>query len=377
MPSFFWQSSSKLHIFWRLLLKLANLLPMLKFIVAIVGLLIAVSGHAAEYFFDFSKFPINQCPTGYLSRVSGQGQPGDWKVITDDVTRVLTPMSSNGVASVKRSVLAQTAKDATDEHFPLLLLDGEEFSDFTLTTRFKIVSGVAEQMAGIAFRAKDEKNYYVIRFSALGNNFRFYKFVGGERHPAVGTDVQVPAGVWHELKLICKGNEIRCQLNGKECTPPINDTSFMSGKVGFWTKSDSVSHFVDAKIEYTPKVPFAKTLVAETLKEHSRLLGLKLYTMKENENPKIVACDDEKELGTEGGKVEADIIQTGHVYFAKSGNVIEVSLPLRDRNGDIAAAVKVKMKSFIGETEKNGVARAMPIRTFMEQRFGAIPDLMQ
>ena len=335
------------------------------------------SGRAAEFFFDFSQFPVGQCPTGYVSLVSGEGKPGTWQVITDDVPRILAPFSSNVVGSVKRSVLAQTSQDATDEHFPLLLLNSEEFGDFTLTTRFKIVSGVAEQMAGIAFRARDEKNYYVVRFSALGNTFRFYKFVDGHRQPAVGTDVQVTAGVWHDMTLICKGNQIRCQLDGKDCTPPITDTTFTSGKIGFWTKSDSVSHFIDTKVEYTPKVPFAKTLVSETLKEYPRLLGLKLYTVKDSETPRLIASDDAKEIGIEGGKVEADVIENGHVYFLKTGDTVEVILPLRDRNGDIAAAIKVKMKSFMGEMEKNGVARAMPIRDFMQNRFGAVPDLMQ
>src|SRR5207247_226680 len=103
-------------------------------------------------------------------------------------------------------VLAQVNQDPTDERFPLLVFDGETFSDFTLTTRFKLVRGDVEQMAGLAFRVQDEKNFYVIRASGLGNNVRFYKVVGGVRSAPIGPEQPVAKGVWHELKVQCKAN---------------------------------------------------------------------------------------------------------------------------------------------------------------------------
>ena len=113
-------------------------------------------------------------------------------------------------------MLAQLAQDPADEHFPLLIYEGETIGDFTLTTRFKTVKGVVEQMAGIAFRIQNETNYYVVRASSLGNTFRFYKVLNGQRGPLVGPEVPIPSGVWHELTVECKGNAIRCLLNGKE-----------------------------------------------------------------------------------------------------------------------------------------------------------------
>src|ERR1044071_2721353 len=106
-------------------------------------------------------------------------------------------------------------QDPMDERFPMLVCDRETFGDFTLTTRFKLAGGKTEQMAGIAFRIQDEKNYYVIRASALGNNFRFYKFVDGMRSAPIGPGMEVTPGVWHEMSVSCKGNEIRCAFDGK------------------------------------------------------------------------------------------------------------------------------------------------------------------
>src|SRR6202040_4145266 len=200
---------------------------------------LALPASAAELKIDFGDFPLDPAPPGFRSTVTGQGQPGDWKIIMDDVPPLLAPLTPDATAVAKRAVLAQLAQDPTDEHFPLLIYEGEIFGDFKLTTRFKTVSGVREQMAGIAFRIQDETNYYVLRASSLGNNCRFYKVVKGVRGNPFGPAVRLPAGIWHELGIECKGNQIDLQLDGKALIPTLNDDSFSRGKIGFWTKSDS------------------------------------------------------------------------------------------------------------------------------------------
>src|ERR1035437_4819401 len=215
----------------------------------------------AEIKFDFSSFPTDQTPTGFRSTVAGEGKPGDWKVIMDEVAPLLAPLTTQSPVVTRRAVLAQLSREALDEHFPLLIYEGETFSDFKLTTKFKTVGGGLEKMAGIAFRMQDEKNFYVVRASSLGSSFRFYKVVNGERGEPIGPAVEVSSGVWHELGVECKGSQIRCTLDGKEMFPPLGDGSFASGKVGFWTKSDSVSYFCDTRINYTPKMVPAQAIV--------------------------------------------------------------------------------------------------------------------
>ncbi len=195
-----------------------------------VFLLLAFSAAAAERQFDFSAFPQNQTPPGFRSAVTGNGKPGDWKVIVDEAP---TPASSPAAQApgLKQAVLAQLAQDPTDEHFPLLIFEDKIFGDFAITTRFKTVRGVTEQMAGIAFRIQNETNYYVVRASSLGNSFRFYKVVDGERSTPIGPQIPIASGLWHELSVACKGNQIRCLLNGKEVIPPLQDSSFSSGKI--------------------------------------------------------------------------------------------------------------------------------------------------
>src|SRR5258708_18791563 len=153
----------------------------------------------------------------------------------------------------KGPVVAQLARDRTDEHFPLLIYEDEAFGDFTLTTRFKIVDGAAEQMAGIAFRTQDERNYYYIRASALGSTFSFFKIVNGIRSPPTGVKVEISKGVWHQLVLDCKGNNISALLDGAGVLPPLSDTSFLSGEIGDWTKSDSAGYFTGPPFSYITK----------------------------------------------------------------------------------------------------------------------------
>jgi hypothetical protein len=339
-------------------------------------LLAALPAFAAERKFDFSVVREHELPPGFRSAVTGQGRPGDWRVLLDDVAPLLEPLTPNAPSVAKRAVLAQLAEDPTDEHFPLLILEEETFGDFTFTTQFKTVRGRKEQMAGIAFRIQNETNYYLVRASSLGNTFKFYKVVNGQRGELIGPQTPIPSGVWHQLSISCKGNEIRLLLNGKELIPPLTDHSFTSGKIGFWTKSDSVSYFADAKIVYTPRELPAQVIVREMMEKYPRLLGLKIFVAGQApEQTRLIGSKDEKELGEPGGETEHAVIDQGGVFYGKGKQSVVVTMPLRDRNGDRVAALRVIMKSFPGQTEQNAVARAMPIAREMERRIAAIESL--
>jgi len=339
--------------------------------------MLALPGLAAERTFDFSEIPAGQTPPGFRSTLTGSGKPGEWKIILDETPSLFPPLTPQAQSTARRPVLAQTAQDPTDEHFPLLIFEEEVFGDFTLSTRFKTVSGVKERMAGIAFRIQNPTNYYVVRASSLGNTFRFYKIVNGERSPPIGAEVQIPSGVWHDLSIECRANQIRCLLNGKEVIPLLTDNSFSRGTFGFWTKSDSVSYFSDTKIVYTRREMPAQTLVREMSKRYSRLLGLKIYVPgTEPLATRLIASQDEKEIGQPGTKTEQAVIRTGVVYYGKEKDAISVIMPLRDRNGDAIAAARVVMKPFSGQTEANAIARALPIVKHIQARVQSMQDLI-
>jgi Domain of Unknown Function (DUF1080) len=331
----------------------------------------------AEKMIDFSGFGEGETPKGFRSAVGGSGKPGDWKIVLDEVPSALQTSSSQGNVT-RKAVLAQLSQDKTDEHFPVLIYEGEVFDDFTLTTKVKPVRGSVEQMGGIVFRAQNETNYYVVRASALGSTFKFYKVANGERGVPVGVDIPVASNAWHDLKIECKGDEIRCSLDGKEYISLRDKANpLLSGKIGFWTKSDSVSYFWDTKLVYKPHIPPAQALVEETLSTYSKVLDLKLSVLDgEKQKAVVIASKDAKNLGQATSESDLDTLRKGTVFYGKENEAVIVVMPVRDRNGDPIAAARVLLKSFPGQTEQNALARATPVVKAIQARVQTLEDLV-
>jgi hypothetical protein len=336
--------------------------------------------HAAEKVFDFKDEDVNRAPRGFQSALAGTGGKGDWRIVLDDVPSLMpsiAPLPSARPAG-KRPVLAQLARERTDEHFPLLVCEEETFGDFTLTTRFKLVDGAEEQMAGIAFRLQDERNFYYVRASGLGGTFHFFKVVDGVRLPPRGTNLPIAKGVWHDLTLECKGTRIRALMDGKEAIPLLEDRTFSSGKIAFLTKSDAVSYFADTIIHYKPRETLAQILVRDAYRKYPRLLALRIYAPTAQTGPmQVVASLDPGEVGRQAPSEAGDVLAKQGYYYGKDSGTVMLTLPLRDNSGDKVAAVRVVMKSFPGQTEKNAVARAMPVVQSMETRIQTWQDLIQ
>ena len=346
--------------------------------------------NAAERRFDFSTAPTNAPPPGCVSTLYGEGKPGDWRVIWDQVPLETDALAAGGLDSSNlittnavprtalKSVVAQLAQDTTDNHFPMLMLGKESYGDFTFTTRFKIVDGDKEQMAGVAFRIQDENNFYVARANVLSGTFYFYKVEKGRHAPPIGNNIKIKTGEWHELTVQCEGTAIHLMLDGEDAMPRLNDPTFAAGGIALWTKSDSIAYFTDAQVTYTPKVNFAQQLVDDTLKDYPRLLGLQVYVAAAAPaGTRLIASAGGKGIGEAGGATEADVIKRGVNYYGKNSKRVVVTMPLSDRNGDPAAAVRVMLKPVLGQTEENARVRALPIIKTMQKRMSAVRSLTE
>ncbi|MGA1237371.1 MAG: hypothetical protein ACO34E_10945 [Limisphaerales bacterium] len=312
----------------------------------------------AERAFDFSGVEAGGLPAGFRSALTGEGEEGDWRV--EEVPLQGVGQSS---VSVRELVVVQGSRDATDERFPLLVYDDEVYTDFVASVKVRAVSGGVERMGGLAFRLTDSTNYYVLRLSALGNTVRFYKVVDGVRSAPIGVSGPVSAGEWHELKVSCQGNQIRCWYDGQELFPPLSDNSFTKGKLAFWTKSDSVTHFKDLRVDYVPSEILAKRLVREAMERSRRLVSLDIYAVPPGVGELRLVATSEAEggEGKEPGKIERDVAENGKLYYGKEDGVVSVVAPIRDRNGDPVAAVRIRMEAFAGQTQNNALARVQPI----------------
>jgi hypothetical protein len=154
------------------------------------------------------------------------------------------------------NVLAQTDSDATGYRFPLCVYDGVTAKDADISVKFKPVSGKKDQAAGVVWRYRDKDNYYIVRANALENNVVLYKVQNGKREDlplkgegrTYGKKATVPKNQWSELRVTAKGNLFTVWLNGQKLYEVEDGTFTEAGKVGLWTKADSVTYFDDLKV---------------------------------------------------------------------------------------------------------------------------------
>ncbi len=193
-----------------------------------------ILGERKEYYFDDNK--PNEPPPGFQSAFTGKGEPGLWVVKKIEHA----PSADN--------VVVQTRLDTTDYRFPLLILDNVSYKDLMVCVRFQAVSGKTDQAGGLAFRYKDNNNYYVLRANALENNVRLYTVINGNRKQIAGKNTKVTRGEWHLLKVICKANKIQCFFDNVLVIETADGT-FDSGSAGLWTKADSQTFFDDLVVQ--------------------------------------------------------------------------------------------------------------------------------
>ena len=189
---------------------------------------------------DFEGIQVDSVPPGFSSGLTGKGVPPIWKIV-DDPTSPAGPQ-----------VVAETSGDRTSDRFPLLVLDGFEARDVQVSVAFKPVSGRVDQAAGIVVRLKDANNYYIARANALEGNVRLYKVVGGKRSQFAGKDVPIPSGRWETLGLDVQDDRFEVRLNGEILFDARERTFKGAGKVGFWTKADSLTYFDKLRAEALP-----------------------------------------------------------------------------------------------------------------------------
>jgi hypothetical protein len=189
-----------------------------------------------SFTYNFDSDAVGDMPAKFHGARTGNGAESKWLVMADPT------------APSKPNVVAQTSTDTTDYRFPLLIADEGSFKDLELSVRFKPVSGEVDRAGGLVFRLKDANNYYIVRANALEDNYRLYHVVGGNRRQFAGANFKVTSGEWHELRVEAVGNKIICYYDGAKKIEATDDTFKDAGKVGLWTKADSVTNFDNLRV---------------------------------------------------------------------------------------------------------------------------------
>jgi hypothetical protein len=197
-----------------------------------MGVVIAI---AQSVKLDFEKDEVGKAPRGFSFALTGQGKPGIWIIKKDD--------QAHG------NVLVQTDADPTDYRFPVAVYNDFTAKDVDLSVQFKAMSGKGDQGAGLVWRYRDQNNYYITRCNALEDNCTIYHVVNGRRQAFQNQKVRVASNVWHTLRVEAAGDHFVVTYDGKKVLDAKDQTFKDGGKIGLWTKADSVIAFDDLSIK--------------------------------------------------------------------------------------------------------------------------------
>jgi Laminin G domain len=232
------------------------------FIVAAFGMAaIALPGLAAQpTAVDFSSETVGAEPKSLVPVV------GVWRIEDDAGKKVLAVdgrqwkegQSSAGIADKARALYGERYAEFLDRvqayaYFPYAVVPSvENFTGGEITVRFEGLSGRIDQGAGILFNLKPNGDYLLVRANALENNLVLFKYEKGKRSSVAWIrNTPTSSGQWHDLKVNISGAKVEGYLDGKlylEHTLPAP----VSGRIGVWSKADSVVYFDDYRVTPAP-----------------------------------------------------------------------------------------------------------------------------
>ena len=183
----------------------------------------------------FDDVPVGELPSGWrVAATNARGTLETWAVVADTTA----PSGDRALAM-------------TDPHghagsvYNLCWTDTPAFRDGEISVRFKALAGREDQGGGVVWRVQDRDNYYIARFNPLEDNFRLYRVRDGVRRMLADARVSLPAGAWHTLRIVQRGDRYAGYLDGRKLLEGRDATFPGPGGVGLWTKADAVTAFDD------------------------------------------------------------------------------------------------------------------------------------
>jgi len=238
---------------------------------------------AAEIKIDLSKEKVGSAPTTFEPMVGTwvvaqdggdkvimvDGRP--WVASKDNPTKLLI-QSARRLYGTNNEELMDNAKQFA--YFPVAVLSSvKEFSNGTISVKFKTIAGEADRASGILFNVKPNGDWLAIRYNDTENNVALWEFHNGIRRNMKFSDrnnkFMLDRNAWHELKMTVDGADFKAWLDGqialeytlgsapgpgRNGAPPNPDLlpennavlrPPVSGRIGLWAKTDSTSYFKD------------------------------------------------------------------------------------------------------------------------------------
>lgn len=192
---------------------------------AVVFFFVSIICVSGQNIWNFDSDEVGKIPPGFTS-ISGE-----WNVAVDNSA----PSAPN--------VLAQTGEDT----YNLVLLDDLSYKDLDISVKVKAISGGWDKGGGFVWRAKDDKNYYVIRYNP-GEDFQpidVRKMVNGQREMIAKTANITCDEEWHTVRVTMEESKMKIFFDNEEILDADDSEFPEAGKVGMWSKAEAVSNFDD------------------------------------------------------------------------------------------------------------------------------------
>ncbi|HYL76672.1 MAG TPA: hypothetical protein VEU96_20830 [Bryobacteraceae bacterium] len=213
---------------------------------------LAVSAFAETIHIDVAKEKAGSEPSHFLAVV------GNWVVVQDGGKNVLMVdgrqwkkgQPAGGLADKARLIYGSRHEEFIDNvkafaYFPYAVVQGiTDFHNGEIAMRFQIVDGQLDQCAGILFNLKPNGDYLTVRFNGKEDNLVLWTFNKGKRSfvKKGAEDMPLATKKWHDMKIAIQGTKLQGYLNGKLLLE-YTLAEPASGKIGVWSKTDSVSYF--------------------------------------------------------------------------------------------------------------------------------------
>jgi len=184
---------------------------------------------------------------------------GDWIISRDDAGRPVVQVDgrqwikgqpSAGLAAKARTIYGSKHEEFIDSvkayaYFPYSVAkDVPDFRNGEISMRFRLLGGQLDQCAGILFNLKSNGDYLTVRFNGKEDNLVLWTFQSGKRSfvKKGAHDVHLKMGEWHRMKIAVDGTQLRGYLDD-ELLLEYTLAEPVSGRIGLWSKTDSVSQF--------------------------------------------------------------------------------------------------------------------------------------
>jgi hypothetical protein len=159
---------------------------------------------------------------------------------------------AGGLADKARAIYGARHEEFIDNvkafaYFPIAVAKGiDDFRNGEISVRFMMVGGTLDRCAGILFNVKPNGDYLAVRFNGTEDNVVLWTFNEGKRSFVKRAPENVPLelGTWHELRIAVHGTQLQGFLDGKALLEHTLKEP-VSGKVGLWSKTDSMTEFSD------------------------------------------------------------------------------------------------------------------------------------